>query len=40
MASKIIESLRDDLVALHAAGVIDEVTIRGFDVICPPAVEE
>lgn len=36
--SKIIESLRDDLAALHAAGAIDKVTMREFDAICPPPV--
>lgn len=36
--SKIIESLRDDLAALHEAGVIRKVTMRKFDEICPPPV--
>lgn len=40
MASKIIESLRDDLAALHAAGAIGKVTMREFDAICPPPVRE
>ncbi|HRQ63839.1 MAG TPA: DNA-binding transcriptional regulator [Xanthomonadaceae bacterium] len=35
---KIIESLRDDLAALHEAGAISKVTMRGFDAICPPPV--
>jgi len=36
--SKIIESLRDDLAALHEAGAIGKVTMREFDTICPPPV--
>ena len=36
--SKIIESLRDDLAALHNAGAIGKVTMREFDAICPPPV--
>ncbi len=40
MTSKIIESLRDDLAALHEAGAIDKVTMREFDAICPPPVRE
>lgn len=38
--SKIIESLRDDLAALHEAGAIRKVTMREFDAICPPPVRE
>lgn len=38
--SKIIESLRDDLSALHAAGAIGKVTMRDFETICPPPVQE
>lgn len=38
--SKIIESLRGDLAALHEAGAIGKVTIREFDAICPPPVRE
>ena len=38
--SKIIESLRGDLVKLHKAGAIDKVTMRQFDAICPPPVRE
>ena len=34
--SKIIESLRGDLAALHEAGAIGKVTMREFDAICPP----
>lgn len=40
MASKIIESLRDDLAALRAAGAISKVTMREFDAICPSPVRE
>lgn len=36
--SKIIESLRDDLSALHDAGAIGKVTMREFDTICPAPV--
>ena len=38
MASRIVESLRDDLTALHAAGAIGKVTMREFDALCPPPV--
>lgn len=38
--SKIIESLRDDMNALHQAGAISKVTMREFDAICPPPVRE
>ena len=37
---KIIESLRDDLAALHGAGAIGKVTMRDFDAICPAPVRE
>ncbi|KGK42191.1 DNA-binding protein [Nitrincola sp. A-D6] len=40
MTSKIIESLRGDLDALHKAGAISKVTMREFDAICPPPVRE
>lgn len=40
MTSKIIESLRGDLSALHDAGAIGKVTMREFDAICPPPVRE
>lgn len=36
--SKIIESLRGDLGALHDAGTIGKVTMRKFDAMCPPPV--
>lgn len=38
MTSKLIESLRADMAALHDAGVIGKVTMRDFDAICPPPV--
>lgn len=38
--SRITESLRDDLAALHDAGAIGKVTMRDFDAICPPLVRE
>src|SRR3546814_16799738 len=40
IVSKIIESLRGDLAALHEAGAISKVTMREFDAICPPPVRE
>lgn len=40
MTSKIIESLRGDLVALHEVGAISKVTMREFDAICPPPVRD
>lgn len=39
MTSKIIESLRSDLEALHATGAISKVTMREFDTICPYPVK-
>lgn len=36
--SKLIESLRGDLAALHDAGAINKLTMREFDTICPPPV--
>lgn len=38
MASKIIESVRSDMAAFHKLGIVDEVTMREFDAICPPPV--
>lgn len=38
--SKIIESLREDLAALHELGAIGKVTMRKFDAMCPPPVRE
>ena len=36
--SKLVESLRRDLAALHEAGAVSKVTMREFDAICPPPV--
>jgi len=36
--SDIIESLRSDMAVLHEAGAISKVTMREFDVLCPPPV--
>ena len=38
--SRITESLRSDLEALHEAGAIGKLTMREFDAICPPPVRE
>lgn len=38
--SRIIESLRSDLVALHEAGAVDKITMRRFEAICPQPVRE
>lgn len=38
--SKIIESLRRDLSALHDAGAVGKVTMRQFEAICPAPVRE
>jgi len=40
LKSKLIESLRSDLAALHEAGAITKVTMREFDAICPSPVRE
>ena len=40
LVSKLIDSLRGDLAALHKAGAINKVTMREFDAICPPPVRE
>lgn len=34
----IIESLRSDLVTLQKAGAISKVTMRDFELLCPPPV--
>ncbi|GAB3124021.1 helix-turn-helix domain-containing protein [Novispirillum itersonii] len=36
--SDLIDSLRDDLAALHEIGVVSKVTLREFDAACPPRV--
>jgi putative transcriptional regulator len=38
--SKIIDSLREDLDALHKVGAIKKVTLRKFDTTFPPPVRE
>jgi len=38
--SKIIESLRADVAALHEVGAVSKVTMRELDTICPPPVRE
>ena len=38
--SKIIESLRANLAALHEVGAVSKVTMRELDAICPPPVRE
>jgi putative transcriptional regulator len=38
--SKIIKSLRSDMARLLATGAISKVTMREFDVICPPSVRQ
>lgn len=38
MASKIIESLRDDMAALYESGSIDEAKMREFDAAFPAPV--
>lgn len=37
--NNIIEGLREDLAALHAAGVVNKVTMRHFSAICPAPVK-
>ncbi|WP_284353625.1 helix-turn-helix domain-containing protein [Pseudomonas putida] len=38
MSSKLVESLREDLVALHEVGAIGKVTLRAYDALCPAPV--
>lgn len=38
MASKIVESLRDDLAALHEAGAVSKAALHGFGTFFPPPV--
>lgn len=40
MTTKLIESLRGDLAALHGVGATGKVTMREFDAICPPPVRD
>jgi putative transcriptional regulator len=38
--SKILEAVHETAKGLHAAGVMDQVTLREFDRLCVPPVEE
>ncbi|MFK0096450.1 helix-turn-helix domain-containing protein [Pseudomonas sp. NPDC090592] len=40
MSSKLVESLRDDLVTLHEAGAIGKVTLRDYEKLCPAPVRD
>lgn len=40
MKSKIIKSLRNDMVSLHEIGAISKITMRKFDEICPNPVRD
>lgn len=40
MTTKLIESLRGDIAALHEAGAVGKVTMREFDAVCPPPVRD
>ncbi|MBA6099719.1 DNA-binding transcriptional regulator [Pseudomonas juntendi] len=40
VSSILIESLRDDLAALHAAGAIGKVTLRDYEALCPAPVRD
>jgi len=40
VTSKLIESLRDDLSALHETGAVGKVTMREFEAICPAPVRD
>lgn len=40
VSSKLIESLREDLVALHEAGAIGKVTLRDYEALCPAPVRD
>ncbi|MFO3724933.1 helix-turn-helix domain-containing protein [Pseudomonas sp. HLMP] len=40
MTSKLIESWRDDLSALHETGAVGKVTMREFEAICPAPVRD
>lgn len=40
MSSKLIESLREDIHALHQAGAVSKVTLRDFEALCPAPVED
>ncbi|MFK0032858.1 helix-turn-helix domain-containing protein [Pseudomonas monteilii] len=38
MSSELVESLREDLVALHEAGAIGKVTLRDYEALCSAPV--
>lgn len=38
--SKILEAVHETAVGLHKAGVMNQVTMREFDVLCLPPVEQ
>ncbi|AVH38792.1 transcriptional regulator [Pseudomonas monteilii] len=38
MSSKLVESLREDLVALHEAGAVGKITLRDYEALCPAPV--
>lgn len=38
--SDILKSIHEDMQALHQSGVVDEVTMRNFDVMCLTPVPE
>lgn len=40
MASKIIESLRNDMLALQQTGAVSKVTLREFEGFFPPPVRD
>ncbi|WDY60217.1 helix-turn-helix domain-containing protein [Pseudomonas sp. PSKL.D1] len=40
MSSKLVESLREDLAALHEAGAVTKVTLRDFELLCPAPVRD
>ena len=40
MSSKLVESLREDLEALHEAGAVGKVTLRDFEMLCPAPVRD
>ena len=37
--SKILESVHETAIALHKAGVMDQITLREFDLLCLPKIE-
>ena len=37
--SKILEAVHETAIGLHKAGVIDQITLREFDLLCLPKIE-